>query len=392
MGEGFYVDPHYLYGFGDMLFAETKRDDQSSLCRMRDHTRRWCRGTDAYTGLMAIIKGAVSRYADSLYNRLDDMAAVGWGTANELQHATWVYLHKEAENSHRMDDGSYDNEQDPVAVPYNETHPELGKPTVSIDWPAMFDQFGKDVGEIDDILTHLLGFHVHREFIEDLTGDWTALANAGHALISIGDAATTVGTNIKANLAILDQHWFGAASQSAGAMLTAFFEAVAEEGPINRTIGRVYMYLADEVKKVAGKLISKLNGLVQKLKSLVPDFWDGFGEALGGDRAWADFTDFLCKNQAPFYQARTLTQNLGRLFDDARWMVDKLRDPIKEAETIAADIKVVQDSLDIVNGAVDKSTTAIAIGDDLTDMADPSEFVNAPHEQYRLPANAEAPA
>jgi regulatory ArsR family protein len=33
MGEGFCVDPHYLYGFGDMVFAATKRDDQSSLCR-----------------------------------------------------------------------------------------------------------------------------------------------------------------------------------------------------------------------------------------------------------------------------------------------------------------------------------------------------------------------
>jgi hypothetical protein len=384
---GFYVDPHYLYGFGDMLFAETKRDDQSSLCRMRDHTRRWCRGTDAYTGVMSVIKGAVSRYADSLYNRLDDTAAVGWGTANELQHATWVYVHKEAENSHRMHDGSYDNAPDAAAEPFPATHPELGKPTVSIDWPAMFEEFGKDLKSIDFFVSDHLDWQVHRELILDITGDWTALANAGHALISIGDAADTVSANIKTNLVTLDQHWNGAAALAATTMLTRFHEGIQEEAPINRTVGRIYMYIADEVKKVAGKLISMLNDLVKKLRDILFDFWDWPFGACSCEAA-----DLIDKNKIQFEGARTLMQNLRRLVDDARWLVDELRDPIKEAKKIAADVKVVQDSFDIVNGAVEKTNKVLAIEADVEDLADPHEFVDAPHEQYRLPANAEAPA
>ncbi|TDQ05961.1 hypothetical protein [Labedaea rhizosphaerae] len=389
MGEGFYVDPHYLYGFGDMLFAETKRDNQSSLCRMRDHARRHCMATDKYTGLMSVIKGAVSRYANSLHNRLDDMAAVGWGTANELQHATWVYVHKEAENSKRLHDGSYDNAPDAAAEPFPATHPKLGKPTVSIDWPAMFDEFGKDLKDVDWFVSDRLGWQVHRELIVDITGDWTALANAGHALIAIGDAADTVSANIKTNLVILDQHWDGASAQSALALLTRFHEGIQEEAPINRTVGRIYMYVADEIKKVAGKIISTLDGLIQKLKDILADYWEvpwPFGSCV------CEAYDLVDQNKHLFDGLRTLLQNVRVLLDDTRRLLDALQDPVKAAANVVPGVKHVQESFDIVNGAVEKSTKVLAIEADVDDLADPHEFVNAPHEQYRLPGDAEAPA
>jgi hypothetical protein len=246
----------------------------------------------------------------------------------------------------------------------------------------MFDEFGKDIKGIDWFLTNQLHWHAHRELILDITGDWSALANAGQALIAIGDAADTVAANIKANLAILDQHWEGAAAQSAMALLTRYHEGVQEEAPINRTAGRVYMFIAEEVRKVAGKLISLLNDLVKKLKSILPD--------VASDVVPCDAITLVDKHRVRFDAARGLVQTLRMLFDDARVLLDALKDPVKAATRLVPELNRVQESYDMITKALDEEKKWLAIANDVADMGDPTEFVNAPHEQYRLPANAEA--
>ncbi|TDQ05962.1 methyl-accepting chemotaxis protein [Labedaea rhizosphaerae] len=382
MAEKFRVDAHYLYGYGAMLFHETNGGDNGNLHFMRSYVDNSCKSTDGYKGLMSQLKGPVDGYADALHNRLTNLMGVGYGTANELQHATWVYLEKEKENTHRMDDGSWYNAEDYAAFPFPESNPELKEPDAEIDWPAMFEQFGKDVKDIDFFISDLLGWQVHRELIVDLTGDWSDLAKAGQGLTNAGNAATTVSSTIATGLKTLDQQWDGAAAQACMDLVTKLYRAVDEEAALNRVVGRIYAKTADEVKKVAGELISTLNDVVKKVKSMLPDFWDGFWNMFTGsaDKAYRKAAEYLCGNQELFTWARNLMNALRKLIDDVKNLIDALKKPIDEANKIKEDVDKV------ITEVKDKAELA----GDLVELADPHGFVDVPTDQYHLPADPKA--
>jgi uncharacterized protein YukE len=394
MGEGFRVHPHWLSGYAKLLYHETDGGDNGNVRFIRNYIDYWCHATDGYTGLMSGLKAPVDTYANAVHDRLTTDMGIGSGTADELDRATWVYLHVEKENTRRLDDGTYYSAPDAAAKTYPRSDPELPEPSAEIDFGALFEEFGKDVKDIDFFVSELLGWKVHRELIVDITGDWSKLAKAGEALMHSGDATETIAGSLRNGLNTLDANWDGAAAQGFVSMMTKYYEVINEESALNRTVGRAYGVVADEVKKVAGELVKMLNDVVKAIKSKLPGFWEGFWNMFSGsaDRKFQKAAEYLCARQDLFNSARQMVDGLRKLIDQLAKLIDELKEPIKAAKQLNDDLNKAQEAADKINGKVDEVKERIVTAADLLEIADPHEFAEAPASPFVLPGNPEADA
>lgn len=405
VADKFAVDRNYLEAFAGFLFDETDDVSTGNIRLMRGYAKKNCYATGKYTGIMEFLKPPVDLYANALWDRLGVLMSVGFSTASEIRRAKILYGEHEkkkvkdyrklehyyhnADSTHyfRAEDPYDDDSVDLSVYGLKASSPDhLLPPTATIDFGALFDEFGADLKEIDQVLTTVLGWPVHRELVLKLTGDWSQLARAGEALKNIGNNATTVAGSIEGKLSTFDSAWNGAAAQGCVSHLKKFCKAVSEEGPINRTIGSLYAKLAEQVKNVAEQIVEALNKVVKKIKEMLPSD-SGLDKLVDVLTYWDQpivYSDKKCQEYRKVAEYIFMNRNL---FNSAADQVKFIYNSISEAIII---IRLYADPINQVNEIKEVMANVSetkANASDLIDLADPSELVGTPHSGYTLPTN-----
>lgn len=378
MAEGFEVEPHYVSGYGLLMTAE-----QGNLGPIRDHVEYNARANpEHYTGLLSALVLPVNGYAasvvDRLWTRMDDVGT----TADELARVAEEYLAIEAAKAEQFGDPP-PTPEDPAT--FTPSAAEL--PTLEIeemDFTEEFQDLGHTMFWITWFLVYGLGWSPHNDLINELAGNWNALDVAGDALINAGDAAEQVAKSMTDGLTILDAHWHGGAAQACTEYVTNLAGALGEEGPLNRTVGRLYKLLAERVREAIRQIIRDLK---------VPT--EDIAAKLGYARVcWA----WLPVNEASPDALETI-QNYKELFDAAKGMVETIQSTVEEAQAFVESLVTmseVSDARSLVDEMINavapwgqQAQDSIATTADLADLADTSEFAAAPAGGYTETGNLE---
>lgn len=379
VAEGFEVEPQYVSGYGDLIEAE-----KNNIRAVQEHIDFFARANpEYYEGLLSLLTTPVNQYADSVSYRLGDRSANARDTANELHRVAWTYLDLEDENT-ELFQGAVRSEPDPDAMAYSSSSPEL--PSLEIpemDFTKEFQDLSLAMFWIVWFLQSYLGWSPHNYIIEKLAGNWNALDVAGDALINAGNGAEQVAVSMTDGLATLDEHWNGGAAQACVDYVTRMSEGLGEEGPLNRTVGKLYKLIAEEAKEA-------IRQVIQDLTLPIDDVSGKLGFVTLGDGRPCSIR--LPLGAVSIADATAAMDNYKELFDSARSMVETIESVVEQAKEFLASAEKMTDASN-VDGAVDEMINAVApwgqevqddlaTAADLADLADTSEFAGAPTDEY----------
>jgi hypothetical protein len=374
VAESFEVEPHYVSGYGDLLAAEHR-----NMGDVRYHVDFFARANpEYYEGLLALLTTPVNQYADSVWYRLGTRAGNLDRAAQELHGTAWAYLGLEEENTERFQ-GELRSDPDEDAVPYPASSPDLPSLEVTeMDFSEEFKDLSTATFFIVWFLQYYLGWSPHNYIMEKLAGNWNALDVAGDALINVGNAAEQMSVSLEDGLGTLDGHWHGGAAQACVDYVTRLAGALGEEGPLNRTVGKLY-------KTIAEQAIEAIRQVIRDLTLPVEDV----GRALGYVKVcWV----WVPSDAGSFEDAVALMDNYKELFDAARSMVETIEAVVEQAKEFVATAEQVSDTANL-DGAVaaivdsvapwgDQVQEGIVTSADLADLANTSEFADAPSGDY----------
>lgn len=376
MAEGFEVEPHYLSGYGDLMAAE-----KANVVAIQSHLDFFARAYPVhFEGLLSLLTTPVNQYADSVSYRLGDRSANVRDLANELHRAAWAYLGVEDENT-EMYQGQPRYAEDPDAMAYTASSPELPSLEIAeMDFTEEFQDLSMAMFWIVWFLHFYLGWSPHNYIMEKLAGNWNALDVAGDALINVGNATEQMAGAMADGLTTLDAHWNGGAAQACVDYTTKLSEALGEEGPLNRTVGKLYKLIAQEAMEAIRQVIRDLT---------LPT--EDISERLGMVK--------VCIMTVPsgngsLEDALAAMDNYKELFDAARSMVETIESVIEQAKGFLETAQNMAEASD-VGGAVEEMISAVgpwgqevqdgvATAADVADLADTSEFANAPTGTYAV--------
>lgn len=374
MAEGFEVEAHYVSGFGDLMSAE-----QGNISAIREHVEYFARANpEYYEGLLSLLTVPVNEYASSVTDRLGDR----WGdtkrTANELRRVAWTYLGQEEENTRTLF-GEVSYAPDGDAESYPSSSPELPRLEVAeMDFSEEFQDLGVLMFYLVWFFHTFLGWAPHNDLIEKLAGNWNALDMAGDALINAGNGAELVAGSMTDGLATLDAHWNGGAAQACAEYVTRLSGAVGEEGPLNRTVGRLYKLIAEEAQEAIRQIIRDLT---------VPT--EDIGTKLGYSRACILWVPI---GESSMEDAVATLENCKDLYNAAKGMVETIESVVEQAKTFVESLVNMSEASN-VDQVVDEMANALgpwgqqvqeglATTADIADLADTSEFADAPSGGY----------
>lgn len=374
MGEAFEVEPNYVSGYGALLSTE-----KSSLGEVADHVYIYAFAVpEHYTGVLSLLETPVSQYADSVWGRLGNRLENLGRTAEELQQVASSYLEAEEENAETFQGESGPGaDADPVSYP--SSSPEM--PTLEIqemDFSAELQELSLTMFWIVWFLKSVLGYAPHNDIIEKVAGNWHALDVAGDALINAGNGAELVASSVKDGLTTLDAHWDGGAAQACVDYVTRLYQALGEEGPLNRTVGQLY-------KLIAAEAIEAIRQIIRDLKLPTDDIADKLGYVR------------VCFAMVPtgagsITDAMESMEYYKELFDAAKSMVETIENVVEEAKEFLETVEKVSDVSDpseavenMINHLApwgQEAKDSVASAADLADLADPSEFANTPTDEF----------
>lgn len=373
MAEGFEVEAHYVSGYGDLMSAE-----QSNISAIRDHVEYFARANpEYYEGLLSLLTVPVNEYASSVTDRLGDRWGDTRDTANELHRVAWVYLDQEEENA-RTFAGEVSYLADEDAESYPSSSPELPRLEVTeMDFTEEFQDLGTLMFFLVWFFKLALGWGPYNDLIEKLAGNWNALDVAGDALINAGNGAEQVAGSMTDGLATLDEHWNGGAAQACAGYVTRLSGAVGEEGPLNRTVGKLYKLIAEEAQEAIRQIIRDLT---------VPT--EDIADKLGYVRVCVVWLPM----KEPVGDAVATLENCKELFNAAKGMVETIESVVEQTKTFVESLVNMSEASN-VDQVVEEMTTALgpwgqqvqeglATTADVADLADTSEFADAPSGGY----------
>jgi hypothetical protein len=376
MPEGFEVEPHYLSGYGDLVAAE-----KATVGDIQYHLDMFARANpEHFEGLLSLLTTPVNQYADSVSYRLGDRAANLRDLANELHRAAWAYLGVEEENT-EMYQGQPSYAEDPDAKVYYPSSPDLPSLEIAeMDFTQEFKDLSLAMFWIIWFLHSYLGWSPHNHIMEKLAGNWNALDVAGDALINVGNATEQLAGSMAEGLTTLDAHWNGGAAQSCVDYTTRLSEALGEEGPLNRTVGRLYKLIAHEASEAIRQVIRDLT---------LPT------EDLSNKLGMVDVCVVsVPTGNASMEDAMAAMANYKELFDSARAMVETIESVVEQAKGFLESAEQVAGA-STVGGAVEEMINAVsplgqevqeglATAADVADLANTAEFDNAPTDAYAV--------
>lgn len=389
MPEGFEVQPHWVSGYGNLMDRE-----QGELNTISQYIYLWTNPDfghvgDHFQGLMSAMKTPVKMYANSAQDRFGSSTRVTSHTATELRRVAWEYLGLEKENTSTFHgELKVERDEDAEYYPTSELDDEKDLPTREVNPEPYVEYYGKfsfNTLFTDEFFQHVVGWSPLNDILVPLAGNWDVLVRAGESLISAGDAAEKVAETMKSGLTTLDLHWDGGAAQDCASYVTRLYEAVDEEGPLNRTVGKVLKFIAEEVIEAINSIGVDLHSPSRGMMHILyPTGW----------LCVPVVTDETIK------QALDLYNNFKYLYDAARGMVDAIADAIDMANElieVMADPAGAAESLDVtipgtetkLSQYLNDAEAKLVTGKDLADLANPSELADLPDDGFEVGDDAE---